>query len=95
MRYARQMLVSEIGERGQHRLEAATAELAGAGLAHDVAEAYARRAGIGVVVPGAIDPALAPSFLESEAARAVVAGSRSALAAIRSAVFKEAAEEPR
>jgi hypothetical protein len=89
------MLVPEIGEKGQRRLESAIAEVGGVGLAHEVGEAYARRAGIGNVVPGPIDPSLAPSFLENEAARAVVAGSRSALAAIRSAVFREADEEPR
>ena len=86
-RYARQMIVSDIGEAGQLRLESGTAEVAGLGLAHEIAEAYATRAGMRDVRPGAIDEtALAPSFLENPAARAVVAGSRAALAAVRRAL---------
>lgn len=93
LRYGRQMLLAEIGEKGQRLLAAATADLAGVGLDHEVAEAYARRAGIGDVVPGAIDGALAPSFLENPAARAVVAGSRAALSAIRFALAMEARQK--
>jgi hypothetical protein len=86
-RYVRQMLVAEIGEAGQARLAAAEARLSGEGLAHEMAAAYASRAGIGRVAAGAIDErALAPSFLEEPAARAVVAGSRAALASIRRAL---------
>jgi molybdopterin/thiamine biosynthesis adenylyltransferase len=86
-RYARQVLVAEIGEAGQVRLKAATARLAGAGLAHEIATAYAARAGIGAVEPGPVDEAaLAPEFLKLSAARAVLAGSRAALAAIREAI---------
>jgi hypothetical protein len=86
LRYARQMLLVEIGENGQRLLEAATADLGGVGLDHEVAEAYARRAGIGSVAQGTIEGALAPSFLENPAARAVVAGSRAALSAVRAAL---------
>jgi hypothetical protein len=86
-RYVRQMLVAEIGDAGQARLEGAVAHLSGDGLGHEIAAAYAARAGIGQVLPGPIDEAaLAPSFIESPAARAMVAGSRSALAAIRAAL---------
>jgi molybdopterin/thiamine biosynthesis adenylyltransferase len=86
-RYARQMLVAEIGEAGQARLKAATASLSGVGLEHEIATAYAVRAGIGTVQPGRIDEeALAPAFLELRAARAVAAGSRAALAAMREAL---------
>jgi hypothetical protein len=84
------MLLAEIGESGQRRLESATAALGGAGLAHEVGEAYARRAGIARIVPGTIDASLAPPFLENETARAVVAGSRQALASIREAILLEA-----
>ena len=86
-RYARQMLLAEIGEDGQRRLGAATAALAGEDLAHEIAATYAARAGIGRIAPGPIDErALAPWFLEHAAPRALVAGSRSALAALRDAL---------
>jgi hypothetical protein len=82
------MLLAEIGEEGQRRLGEATAAVMGAGLAHEVASAYATRAGIGSVVPGAIDEKrAAPAFLELGAPRAVVAGSRAALSAMRAAIF--------
>jgi hypothetical protein len=81
------MLLAEIGEAGQRRLGAATAAVAGDGLAHEIAVSYATRAGIGRVVPGSIDErALAPSFVENSATRAMVTGSRSALAALRDAL---------
>jgi len=86
LRYARQVLLVEIGDRGQRLLAAATAPVGGDGLDHEIAEAYARRAGIGTVVAGDIDSALAPSFLENAAARAMVAGSRAALSAVRAAL---------
>ena len=89
-RYTRQMLLAEIGEEGQRRLGAATAAVTGSSLAHEVAAAYATRAGIGNVVPGVIDEARsAPVFLEYGAPRAVVAGSRAALSAMRAAIFGE------
>jgi len=84
--YARQMILVEIGENGQRLLEAASADLGGVGLDHEVATAYAARAGIGNIGPGAIDGALAPSFLENSATRAMVAGSRAALSAMRTAL---------
>jgi hypothetical protein len=80
------MLVAEIGDAGQARLEASTALVAGEGLAHEVAAAYASRAGIGKVERGPVDDGLAPAFLVEPAARAVVAGSRAALASIRAAL---------
>jgi hypothetical protein len=85
-RYARQIIVTGVGEDGQRRLLEAEAAVAGSGLSHEVATSYAARAGVARIVPGAIDPALAPSFLELEASRAVVAGSRAALAALRAAL---------
>jgi hypothetical protein len=95
LRYARQMLLAEIGEKGQRLLDAATAHVGGAGLVHEVAEAYARRAGIAHIAPGPIDLALAPPFLENDAARSVVAGSRAALSAMRIALGMERGEEQR
>jgi threonine dehydrogenase-like Zn-dependent dehydrogenase len=84
------MLLVEIGEDGQRRLGAAVAAVAGNGLTHAIATAYAERAGIGKVVAGAIDEArLAPAFLQHAAPRAMVAGSRAALAAFRDAIFAE------
>ena len=89
-RYARQMLLAEIGEEGQRRLEAAVAAVEGEGLRHEIATTYARRAGIGRVTPGPIDEqCLAPSFLEHAGPRAVVAGSRAALSSLRDALFAE------
>jgi hypothetical protein len=88
VRYARQMLLAEIGERGQRLLGAATAHVAGTGLDHEIAASYAHRAGIGTVAPGFIHHELAPPFLENPAARAVVAGSRAALSAMRLALTK-------
>jgi len=89
-RYARQMLLAEIGEEGQRRLGAAVAAVAGPGLRHEIATSYARRAGIGDVAAGTVDEsALAPSFLELPATRAVVAGSRAALSVLRAAVLSQ------
>jgi hypothetical protein len=86
-RYVRQVLVAEIGEAGQARLAGGVAPLSGPGLAHEIAAAYASRAGIGSVVSGPVDVgALAPAFLEEPAARAVVAGSRAALSSLRTAL---------
>jgi hypothetical protein len=90
------MLLAEIGESGQARLEGAVAQVAGPGLGHEIATAYATRAGLGTIVPGAIDEATsAPSFLESSAARAVVAGSRAALASMRAALGLDASKDNR
>ncbi len=94
-RYARQMLLAEIGEEGQRRLGATVAAVAGEGLGHEIATAYARRAGIGHLAPGSIDEVgLAPSFLEYAAPRAVVAGSRAALSVLRAALLAERGAPP-
>jgi hypothetical protein len=87
-RYARQIMLAEVGAAGQARICAASAAVAGDGLAHAVAERYARRAGFAAVAPGGIDvDALAPRAIASvEAARQVLAGSRAALAAFRAAL---------
>jgi hypothetical protein len=88
------MLLVEIGEEGQRRLGAAAAAVGGQGLAHEIATAYARRGGVGSVTPGPIDePRLAPSFLEHDATRAVVAGSRATLSSLRDALFAGAATD--
>jgi hypothetical protein len=84
------MLLAEIGQKGQERLEKGVARLAGQGLCHEIASSYAVRAGIGRVVPGTLDEAaLAPSFVRGSATRAVVAGSRAALLALRAALAGE------
>jgi hypothetical protein len=94
-RSIRQMLVAEIGAAGQARIEGASASVAGDGLVHEIAAAYALRAGIARIVPGAIDEErLAPAFLENPAARAMVAGSRAALASIRAALELGARSTP-
>jgi hypothetical protein len=87
-RYVRQMLVAEIGEAGQARLQAATFPLVGKGLLYEIACAYATRGGVGSLAPGALDEAsLVPAFVENPAARSMVAGSRAALAAMRRVIL--------
>lgn len=85
-RFGRQILLPGMGEAGQARLTRAVAEVDGAGLAHEVARAYATRAGA-IVAPGPIDrEALAPAeIVAHDAPRAVLAGSRAALAVMRAA----------
>jgi hypothetical protein len=93
-RYARQIRLVEIGESGQARLEGGVAAVLGEGLCHEIATAYAARAGIGRLVAGTIDEAkLAPPFLENATARAVVAGSRAALSCLRAALDSGNEEE--
>lgn len=89
-RFARQIIVEGVGEEGQRRLAEATAPVAGSGLAHEIATSYASRAGVGSITAGPIDVALGSDFLELDAARAVVAGSRAALAVIRGAILGDA-----
>ena len=88
-RFVRQVLLPEIGEAGQRRLGAATAAVAGAGLAHEVAVRYVEAAGFGAVLPGPIDvEALAPAEIVTNAsARDVLAGARAALAELRRAAL--------
>lgn len=89
-RFGRQILLPGMGEEGQERLARATAFVAGEGLAHEVACRYAERAGV-AVAPGPIDrDALAPSALvKHPAPRAMLAGSRAALAVLRRAAGGE------
>lgn len=94
-RFVRQILLPEIGEAGQARLAQARAAVGGPSLAHEIAGLYARGAGFAELVPGAIDvDALAPvSLVSTPAARALLAGSRAALAEIRRAVSSGASGE--
>jgi hypothetical protein len=87
-RFVRQILLPEIGEAGQRRIEAASAAVAGDGLAHEVASRYAKGAGFTGVRPGAIEvDALAPAGIVTEpSARQVLAGARAALAEMRRAL---------
>lgn len=92
-RFLRQMLLAEVGEAGQARLAAAVADVGapsegGPALAHDVASRYARGAGFARVEAGAVDvDELAPlAMARVAAAREVLAGSRAALASMRSAL---------
>lgn len=84
-RYLRQVLLPEIGAEGQARISDATARVTGPAFEGEVAELYARGAGFGRVEPGGIDmDGLAPaSIVKTPAARAVCAGSRAVLAAMR------------
>jgi hypothetical protein len=76
------VLVAEIGEIGQQRIDMAIAGVGGDGLVHEIAATYARGAGFARVEAGVIDvDALAPaSVVKHAAARDVLAGSRAALA---------------
>jgi hypothetical protein len=101
VRFLRHFLVAEIGRAGQARIAASVArvgrdpraggEIQGRksqdALAHEMAERYAERAGFATIAPGSIDiEKLAPlDVVRTAAARAVLAGSRASLAAIRSA----------
>jgi hypothetical protein len=90
-RFVRQVLLPEIGEAGQRRIEAGPAALAGESLAHEVATLYALGAGFSGVVPGPVDvAALAPEGLVQTApARQILAGARAALAELRRAAREE------
>lgn len=90
-RYLRQILLPEIGEAGQARIEAAAAPVGGGGLAHEVAARYALAAGFAAVTPSPIDvDALGPGAIVAlRAPREVLAGSRAALRAIRDAAILE------
>jgi hypothetical protein len=87
-RFVRQILLPEIGEEGQRAIEAASAPVLGATLAHDVARLYAERAGFSrfVEAPAELEPGVPRAWVENDAARAVLAGARAALRAIRSAL---------
>ena len=87
-RHLRQILLPEIGERGQRAIAAGTARVSAPGLVGEVAERYARAAGFEAVAPAWFETsALAPgTIVRAEAAREVLAGARVALAAIRAAV---------
>jgi hypothetical protein len=92
-RFLRQVLLPEIGARGQRRIAESIARVGGEGssLAHEIACLYARGAGFRAIVPGPIDEgALAPSaIVKSPAAREVLAGARAALAEMRRAIAEE------
>jgi hypothetical protein len=90
-RYLRQILLPEIGDRGQRAIAAGTAEVSAPGLAGEVAERYARAAGFEAIAAAEIDVGvLAPaSIVRSLPAREVLAGARVALAAMRAAVGLE------
>jgi hypothetical protein len=87
-RFVRQILLAEIGDRGQERIGAATAAVGGPSLAHEVASRYAAGAGFARIAPGEIDvDALAPPEIATSApAREVLAGARAALAALNSVI---------
>jgi hypothetical protein len=90
-RYLRQILLPEIGASGQSMICSAVAEVAGEGLAAEVAVRYARTAGFAVVSAGALEiDALAPkTACAFEASRSVLAGARAALAQIRLALGRD------
>jgi hypothetical protein len=91
-RFIRQILLPEIGEEGQSRIESSVAVIGGARegpfagrLSGEVAERYARAAGFASVVSGPIAKELLapPSIARSDAAREVLAGARAAVQPLR------------
>lgn len=93
-RYARQILLVEIGASGQARIGAAIAAVRSPGLAGEVAALYAERAGFAAVVaapelaPGAAPIANEPpaGWVVTPAARAVLSGARAAQRALLAAL---------
>lgn len=81
-RYLRQILLPEIGEAGQAKICAATAEVRGAG---EVAELYAIRAGFQGISMG-VAAEVPPGLVEIPGARAVLAGALTALRAMHEAL---------
>ncbi len=90
-RFARQLSLGEIGRDGQARILAATATVAGVGLAHEVAARYAERAGFRGLEAGDLAVGeLAPlAIVKNDAARAVLAGARAAVRALALALAHE------
>lgn len=99
-RYARQILLVEIGASGQARIGAATAAVRAPGLSGEVAALYAERAGFGAIAdaptisdaptidPGAPSspPELPAGWVVTPAARAVLSGARAAQRALLAAL---------
>ncbi len=87
-RFVRQILVAEIGAAGQRALGEARADVGGDGLACEVAERYARRAGFGSIAPApaAIESGVPADWVMDASAREVLAGARAAARAIAAAV---------
>lgn len=93
-RFVRQILLPEVGIRGQGRIGASCARVSGPGLASEIAVRYATAAGFGTVSDGALDVgALAPEdMVKTTCAREVLAGARATLLEIRRAL--QSAEGP-
>ena len=88
MRFARHVLLPEIGEDGQARLEGARVELRGDAAAVAVARAYLERAGVTVAAGGrAVDVAPATAGRpELAAAAAFLGGAFAAVEVIKAEV---------
>jgi hypothetical protein len=84
-RYARQILLAEVGEEGQRRIGGGTARVGGDTAAHEIASLYARRAGCARIEPGqvGVDDSAPTSIATTLEARYVLAGARAALAELR------------
>lgn len=85
-RFARQILLAEVGEQGQRAIGRAEARVGGTSFAHEVATLYASGAGFAEIVPGEIVDEAPASIVTDPAARAVLAGARAALSEIRRAL---------
>jgi hypothetical protein len=81
-RFARQIMVVEIGPAGQAAIGARAARVGGDPLA----ERYALRAGFEGIAPATTPPVTAPEIVGDRDARAVVTAARAVLAEIRAAI---------
>ncbi len=89
--YLRQIILAEVGPGGQRRLANAVAAVGAAerGLEYETAVRYAQRVGFARIDEGqiSVDDLAPAAVVHNEACRAVLAGSRAALNAMREVVL--------
>lgn len=78
-RFARQIMLDDVGLSGQRALVSGTARVAGDALA----ELYVARAGVGNLAPRGVDEDVPVAIVREPAAQATLASARAALAEIR------------
>jgi hypothetical protein len=91
VRFARQLILPEIGEAGQQALVQSSVALPDAGLTGEVARRYAKRAGVPTIVASPTPPTAVPEWLQNPQCKQMVAGSIAACCAIMN-VVKQAKE---
>jgi hypothetical protein len=93
-RFLRQLVLPEIGQAGQRAIGAATARVLGPSGANEVARVYAERAGFEQLAeaPLPLEAGVPGDWVETEAAKEVLAGSRAAARAIVAALARDGAK---